>query len=310
MAGSELTGIERQLVLQYLIDGNTPITVAPVEPSEKDSSGTDTGKIKSDSTRIFPVALKAEQLTVLDQGIILLKNAPENIKSYEGRDVKVQFYFNKIGLYFITKIKKCSSGFAIVIPTTIQRVTELVEVKPHPFSAVLYYALTKDAGDLHVECQFDDDYVLFVQPKWGDVDEKDAVSAKKYLEKAVEQTKSSGTTIGNRLMLIPVCRYLARRNAENAAVQGTIIPPTVLYIDHEHIVFGTDKRTIAFSQGAEYAIKMGFPLPKPLKEREVYGTCAVEQIFTDEDDTKYCAVCKFTSIKEEDVRYLYDSFQK
>ena len=135
MAGSELSGIERQLVLQYLIDGNTPITVTPVE--ESGSSEGEKEKIKSDSSRIFPVALRAEQMTVLDQGIILLKNPPENIKSFDGKDVRVQFYFNKIGLYFVTKMKKVSSGPAIVIPAAIQRVTEEAEIHHHPFSAIL-----------------------------------------------------------------------------------------------------------------------------------------------------------------------------
>ena len=203
-------------------------------------------------------------------------------------------------------MKKVSSGLAIVIPAVIHRVTEEIEIKPHPFTAMLYYALGTDGGDLHIDCQFDTAYPLFSQPKWSDVDESDAQTAKKYLEKAVETTKSSGTSIGNRLILIPVCRYLAHTNEESAAVQGKIIPPTVLYIDHERIAFGTDKKTIAFSQGAEYALKMGFPLPKPLKEREVYVTCVTEQLFPDDNGEKICAVCKYTSIKEEDVRYLYD----
>ena len=304
MAGKELSGIERQLVLQYLIDGNAPITVTPIEQTAPLSQNDDV--IASDSARIFPVALRGEQMTVLDQGIILLKNPPESIKSFDGKDVKVQFYFNKIGLYFVTKMKKVSSGPAIVIPATIQRVTEEIVVTPHPFSAVLYYALQKDGGDLHIDCQFDSKYLLFVQPKWSDVDEESAFTAKKYLEKAVETTKSSGTSIGNRLILIPVCRYLAEKQPDDSALQGKIIPPTVLYIDHERIVFGVDKKTISFAHGAEYALKMGFPLPRPLKEREVYVTFVVEQLFYNDGGEKYCAICKYTSIKEEDVRYLYD----
>ena len=30
---SKLTGIERELVLQYLIDGNVPVTLTPIEDS-------------------------------------------------------------------------------------------------------------------------------------------------------------------------------------------------------------------------------------------------------------------------------------
>ena len=258
MAESELSGIERQLVLQYLIDGNVPITV--------------TSEDKADVSHIFPLALRAEQMTVLNQGIILLKNSPENIKSLEGKNVRVQFYFNKIGLYFITKMKKVSSGPAIVIPSVIQRVTEKIEMKEHPFSAVLYYSLQKKDGDLHISCQFDDSYALF--------SEKDKNNA--------------------------IIRYLAAGPHEDAALQGKIIPPTVLYIDAESIVFGSEKKTISFPNGAEYALKLGFPLPKPLKEREIYVTCMVTETFSDDADTKCCAVCRYTSIKEEDVRYLSD----
>ena len=258
MAENDLSGIERQLVLQYLIDGNVPITV--------------TSEDKTESSHIFPVAVRAEQMTVLDQGIILLKNPPENIKTFEGKNVRVQFYFNKVGLYFVTKMKRVSSGPAIVIPATIQRVTERVEVKPHPFTAVLYYALQKNAGDLNIVCQFDDSYALFSQS-----DKNNAI-----------------------------IRYLADTPQEDEALQGKIIPPTVLHIDQEGITFGADKRTISFSEGAEYALKLGFPLPKPLKEREIYVTCMVKQVFTDDAGTKCCAICRYTSIKEEDLRFLSD----
>ena len=115
MKKNELTGIERQLVLQYLVDGNVPVTVTEVKTAVEDNE-----KIKSLTSGVFPVALPGEQMTVLDQGIILLQNPPEAVKTFDGKKVKVQFYFNKLGLYFETEIKKIKSGaLAIVIPALI-----------------------------------------------------------------------------------------------------------------------------------------------------------------------------------------------
>ena len=34
MEKTKLSGIERELVLQYLIDGNVPVTITPVENSK------------------------------------------------------------------------------------------------------------------------------------------------------------------------------------------------------------------------------------------------------------------------------------
>ena len=40
MESNNLTGIERELVLQYLIDGNVPVTVTPIDlPEENNSDG-------------------------------------------------------------------------------------------------------------------------------------------------------------------------------------------------------------------------------------------------------------------------------
>ena len=284
----ELTGIERQLVLQYLIDGNVPITVSPAQRDADD------GMIRSGSSRIFPVAVRGDQMTVLAQGIILL-NARESVEQFIDTDVRVQFYFNKLGLYFVTKLKHTSSGPAIVIPAVILRVTDEPPKKMRAMSAVLYYEAGKTAGGVHIDCDFADDYALFVTPQWSDIPESDAARAKDYLER-----------FGSDVFLIPVCRYLAHDEPETAALQGALHAPTVLYLDHERIVFGAETSSLRLKDGCEYALRLSFPLPKPLKTRDVYVTCLVSQLFTSDDGSKSCAVCTYTSIKEEDARYLFD----
>ena len=60
MEAAKLTGIERELVLQYLIDGNVPVTVTPIEDEDESAGGDD--KVKPATSALFPIAIKAEQL--------------------------------------------------------------------------------------------------------------------------------------------------------------------------------------------------------------------------------------------------------
>ena len=110
MKNEKLTGIERELVLQYLIDGNVPVTVTPVE-SENDAD-----TIHSVPSQIFPVVIKGENVKVSKSGEISLKNLPESAVSFKSKNVKVEFYFNRVGLFFITQVKSVKAGLALVIP--------------------------------------------------------------------------------------------------------------------------------------------------------------------------------------------------
>ena len=67
MEKKPLTGIERELVLRYLLDGNVPVTITPISSNENDSD-----EIKNLDSAVVPVAFKAEDISVLKEGIILL----------------------------------------------------------------------------------------------------------------------------------------------------------------------------------------------------------------------------------------------
>ena len=67
MVEKSLTGIERELVLQYLIDGNVPVTLTPIEDENESNSDE---LIKSLTSQIFPVAIKGEHMTVKKNGQI------------------------------------------------------------------------------------------------------------------------------------------------------------------------------------------------------------------------------------------------
>ena len=133
MENKPLTGIERELVLRYLLDGNVPVTVTPVE------SANVSNEIRSLSSEIFPVAIKADNISVLKEGIILLINPPQSVIDFEGRAVRVEFYFNRVGLYFVSEMRRVSSGPALVIPERIYRIEDTVVKQKYDFSAILYY---------------------------------------------------------------------------------------------------------------------------------------------------------------------------
>ncbi len=310
MAKTELTGIERQLVLDYLIDGNVPVTITPVQNQQEETTAS-SKKVPKDSSRIFPVALRSEQLTVLNQGIILLKDAPKNVQAFDGKQVCVQFYFNKLGLYFITTIKRTKNALALVIPDAISRIHDTIQQHNSDMNAVLYFEAGERTGTMHIACMFHKDYPLFTQPKWSDVEESRQKEAKAYLEKAVAKSRADGKTLGNGLFLIPVCRYLAHSSAEIKSIENRTEPPAVLYINHERIVFGFHKGGYSIQENSEYALKLGFPLENgPVKERVMYVTCYADTTYQSNDGEIMCAVCRYTSLKKEDERFLYEMQKK
>ena len=302
METSKLTGIERELVLQYLIDGNVPVTVTPIDEDESDG---DDEKVKPATAALFPIAIKAEQLKVLEQGIILLTNPPQNVRDFIDKKVRVEFYFNRLGLYFETKIKQIKAGLALVIPSSINRIQESAPVqRPTEFSAELYFSVNQKT-DVHIDCVCASGYEIFSKPVWKDIDESAQAKAKSYLEEFIVHARQKGVA-GSGVQLIPVVRYLAEKVSKMESVQGRKEPLDVLYVSHERVVFGQKAGNVDLQEGAEYALEMSFPLPRPLGERKIFATCRVESNYYDDKKEFACAVCRYTSLQEEDVRFLYE----
>ena len=124
---SKLTGIERELVLQYLIDGNVPVTLTPIEePLANDDTDIET-EIRSLTSQIFPVAIKGEHIKVQKSGEILLENPVQSVANFANKTVRVEFYFNRVGLYFISPVKETKKGLTLSIPEQIDRISDVVE---------------------------------------------------------------------------------------------------------------------------------------------------------------------------------------
>ncbi len=122
------------------------------------------------------------------------------------------------------------------------------------------------------------------------------------------------------LLMLPVCRYLIKDNKTDISpsVQTTL---SVLCITDTSILFGyqKDKKHIFSStkksgewdfplaQGQEYSLQLNIPVRSML--RTIVLSFSVVQIFKDEKRVG-CALCRYTSLQEEDRRFLYEKFTK
>lgn len=303
MNNNKLSGIERDLVLQYLIDGNVPVTLTLINTEEQEGD-----KIKPLSSQIFPIALKADHMTVCKNGTIQLKNPPQSVVQFANKTVKVEFYFNRIGLYFNSLVKETKKGLSLEIPKEIDRIQDVIEEKSYDFSALLYFECG-NKKDINISCVPCDYSPLFTRPAWKEIPLENQQKAKDYLEKFVAQAKAEKNA-GNGIQLIPVCNFLTMKSdAKLEAIQGRAKPLNILYVDHERIVFGfeNENQINKFEINQEYGLKMSFSLKKgPIISRDIFVTSIVNKLYSNEDGTRTCIDFKYTTIQEEDLRYLYE----
>lgn len=305
MSINKLSGIERELVLQYLIDGNVPVTVTPIDDTNESEN------VPHLSTVVFPIAIKPDNISVLKEGIILLKNPNSSVSNFEGKDVKVEFYFNRVGLFFVTQVKSVKAGLALVIPAEIQRIQDVEVVQKYDFSAVLYYSVDSNK-DINFKCFPADGFELFSRPVWSSIPLELQTKAKSYLEEYVEIAKKTKKA-GNGLQLINICRYMISNTVEKIeAIQGKVKPFDILFVNHERIVLGYNQNdAIELDKGKEYALKMSFSLKESSAvTRDVFVTFSVDNQYFSDDNKKICIDCSYTTLQEEDCRFLYEKATK
>lgn len=302
-----LSGIERQLVLQYLIDGNVPVTLTPVSD---DYNENDESEIHSMTSRIFPIAIKAEHINVSDDGIIRLENPTQLVSELADKKVKVEFYFNRVGLFFIEKVQEDKEGLFIHLPEEINRIKDVEESYNFDFSALIYFEY-KGKKDSNTVCIPWNNETLFNRPAWKSIPLENQKKAKELLEDFVAQAKIQKNA-GNGIQLIPVCNYLTWKDVEKIeSVQNRIKPLDILYVDHERIVFGVNNISDNFTEGSEYGLKLTFSIKdSPVLSRDVFVTSMINKVYTSKDSDKKCIDCIYTTMQEEDLRYLYEKTTK
>ena len=311
----ELTRIERELVLQYLRDDNVPLTVTLEEKPEKaetsmvDSRTDVPGKEKRvPVSAIFPVAISSGQIDVLKQGIILLKNPARTVQPFLGKQVRVQFYFNHLGLYFVTEMKEFSQGLAIVVPSSIKRIPDAVSKSDFDFSGTVSYVT--ENSTVNLDCIPLAGYRIFTPSKWNEIPESNQHEAKSLLERYVSEVKSGeASPIGNGLHLLSIVKYLTEKNViQVESVEGRAMPFNVIYADDKRVVLAGGKGTENLVEGTSYNLNLVFVLAENrLLKRNVSIVCSVENIYRNENspDLK-CISLRYDGLKEEDYRFLYE----
>lgn len=309
----ELTKIERELVLQYLIDDNVPLTVTLEEKPEKadaELAGEKTSLPEKESrlpaSAVFPVAIPSEQITVLSQGIILLKNPARTVRPFIGKQVRVQFYFNRLGLYFLTEMKECSKGLAIVIPSAIRRLPELVSGPGYALSGAVSYESAN--ARISISCIPLPGYRLLESPKWTDIPEACRSHAKALLESFVQESRSGrAEPAGNGLHLLAVARCLASEQDthESEPVEGRAKPFYLIFADDKRIVLALKSGSEKIDLDLSYDLSLDFALPgNRLFKRTVRTGCQAETVYSDGSGGMQCVSLKYTGLQEEDRRFL------
>lgn len=308
----ELSGIERELVLQYLRDDNIPLTVTLEEKPNAQDAELNSNKTSYDEapdpiplSAMFPVAIPTQQMEVLDKGIILLRNAERTVQPFLGKAVRVQFYFNHVGLYFITTMKECSAGLALVIPLKIFRIPDIVYKPSYTFKGLLSFS---PDSSVSIECIPKAGYKLFTQPNWGDVQLEKQKEAKAVLEKIVLDSRNGViNSIGNGLQLFPVCRYLTDDNlSSSVAIEGRAEPVYIIYVDEKKLVLASKDNNLPIVQDEVYGISLEFTLEKSFLKRNVKLQIVLENVYENGELNGKCYEFKYSEIKNEDLRFMYD----
>ena len=303
MEQKSLTGIERTLVVQYLTDGNVPVTLTPIE---ENLNGDEI--IHSLTSQIFPLAIKGENVQISKKGEIILENPPETVRRFINKAVRVEFYFNRVGLYFISKVEENddNENLSISIPPVIDRIIDTVEEKKYDFSALIYFEC-KTRKELNIKCVPDSQIELFVRPAWKIIPLENQKAAKALLEDFIEEAKVEKNA-GNGIQLVPVCKYLTEKKQEGLeAMQDRPEELSILFVDHERLVLGMTSKACTFFKNEEYGIKLIFSIKKgPILTRDIFVTGLVNKIYRSKDGSLSCVDFKYTTMQEEDLRFLYE----
>lgn len=303
----QLSGIERELVLQYLMDGNVPVTLTPVN----EEKASDDGKIIHPlASQIFPVALKPEHIKVQKNGKIHLENPPQSVIGFAGKTVRAEFYFNRVGLFFTSLVDKDKKGLYILVPDSLNRIKDVEEQTDYDFSAVLFFECN-NKKDINKPCRPWEHETLFSRPVWKSIPLENQKKAKEYLEQFVESAKAKKNA-GNGIQLIPVCNYLTlEAEVKMQAIENRVLPLNILYVDHERIVLGSQNQNDNYEVGHEYGLKLCFSIKNsPILSRDIFVTCLVNNVYESEDKKRKCIDFIYTTMQEEDLRYLYEKATK
>ena len=171
--------------------------------------------------------------------------------------------------------------------------------------------IVRQKKDLNINCVPYSDLELFSRPAWKIIPLENQKAAKELLEDFVKAAKVEKNA-GNGIQLIPVCKYLTEgKQSPVEAMEGRIRPLSILFVDHERLVLGMDSKLCTFFLNDEYGFKLSFSLNNgPVLTRDIFVTATVNKLYRSRDNNLSCVDFKYTSIQEEDLRFIYEKATK
>ena len=288
-----LTGIERQLVLDYLRSFPVQLNLVFFDGD---------GKTLLNMT-VVTVPCLAEESSCNDFIAVDLSCCEQPLP--EKACVRVMFYYNQLGLFFDSELKSvsCFSGF--LVPACINRIFETKESSEKEFSAVIFYGINKNKSDF-AECRAEPGYSLFSPQNWDCVPAGALAKTKLCIKKILQEASERKHPVEKGSFLIPVGMYLSNDDcdSEMEPFEGKVYPPGVIYIDQKKIVFAASSLAMRFSEFATYEVSLKIPLSPPLIVRTIDASCVIEMLCKNDKGDRCCAVARFTNLKEEDFRFL------
>lgn len=290
---NELSKIEREIVIQSLVDNPVNITCKAID--------------KTTSFAAFPVAINAVNLNVIDQGIIIIDEKVKGVISLINQRVRVEFYFNHLGLYFDSVIKNISNGTAIVIPSSILRIQKQIEKKNSELTAKISF-LSQNNKKTEIQCYSDEKYSLFNIPSWSSVEEDILDNCDLVYNQILQDYSIMGLKSGDGFFAINASRYLNLPfNQLYEPIEDSFKPLDIIYIDDERIILATHNKNHPINLASDYSMTIYSSLASNSRiKRKINVNIIVEYEYNSAVNESCCFFCRYTAIKPEDTRYIYE----
>ena len=222
-----------------------------------------------------------------------------------GKEVLVQFYYNRLGLCFKSPLSKSLQEPCITLPEQFDRLVDKSAQAAGSAQIRLWYNDAKKSS-VSMDCEPLESYTLFQKPEWNSIPQEQRVLAKKYLVEFVSESNSGAApSIGSGLHLIPVCRYLCGGEAEGLeAVEGRAKPFSILYIDSRRVVLAKSHDSQSLELESTYRADIKIPLGTNSRfSRSIKAECTAENLYRSKTGLE-CYILRFTLLQKEDRRFL------
>ncbi len=169
-----LLGLERDVVLNTLVQDKTPLTIAPLV---KEGVSVDSMTLQSSEYKIYP------------QGFLFFKRFLHQWKPIDDLLVSstkvsvrmtISFYHKGRGMYFICGLSRVQNGYALIIPMQVHKMIDSPKATLDEISAKIFF---DGFSGTFIKCEQLDFFPLFENKLWLNFSKKDFDRSKDLLQK-------------------------------------------------------------------------------------------------------------------------------